>query len=314
MNEQNNGKKQVAALWILGILVIILIAIIVGLFIKQTQIRNQEAATKDTKIAQLEQELAQLRQQNENISSTSTETTIKNSANEITLKSKEDSKINIIGDWKASKILNENGEEIPLRQLFGSLISDSNKLTFREDMQYINSVGGSGAGEGNEEGKYTITGNTITLIDLKQRQKTLIYNETNETLTEDYNGDGTRIVTYVKISSEEKSVQVLTEQKIIGAWKANKVADKNGKEVDLKTVFNSFETGNGYLSFNTDKTFGYEKGPQENSGNIPYSVVGTTVKTWGNPVRLFFYNAEDDTLKEEHDIGDDIYFVTYVRN
>ena len=65
MNEQNNGKKQVAALWILVILVVILIAIIAGLFIKQAQAKNQEVATKDEKIAQLEQELAKAKEQNE---------------------------------------------------------------------------------------------------------------------------------------------------------------------------------------------------------------------------------------------------------
>ena len=48
MNE-SNGKKQTAALWILGILVVILIAIIVGLFIMQAQTRNKELVAKDEK-------------------------------------------------------------------------------------------------------------------------------------------------------------------------------------------------------------------------------------------------------------------------
>ena len=68
MNE-SNGKKQVAALWILGVLVVILIAVIVGLFITQAKIKNQEVASKDAKIAQMEQELAQVKnefQENKN--------------------------------------------------------------------------------------------------------------------------------------------------------------------------------------------------------------------------------------------------------
>jgi ABC-type Na+ efflux pump permease subunit len=59
MNE-SNGKKQVAALWILGVLVVIFIAIIVGLFITQAKNKNQEVASKDAKIAQMDQELAQV--------------------------------------------------------------------------------------------------------------------------------------------------------------------------------------------------------------------------------------------------------------
>ena len=62
MNE-SNGKKQVAALWILGVLVVIFIAIIVGLFITQAKIKNQEVASKDAKIAQMEQELTQLKKE-----------------------------------------------------------------------------------------------------------------------------------------------------------------------------------------------------------------------------------------------------------
>ncbi len=64
MNE-SNGKKQTVALWIFGILVIVLIAIIVGLLL-QAQTRNQELAAKDAKIEQKEQELAQLKENNNN--------------------------------------------------------------------------------------------------------------------------------------------------------------------------------------------------------------------------------------------------------
>ncbi len=319
MNESNE-KKQVAALWILGVLVVIFIAIIVGLFIKQAQAKNHEIATKDAKIAQMEQDLLQVKEQlreqsskdnidintentnlqfgrykvipdknllyNEGLGRTlddlyielkenneftfydswgnsyygkfdikgknillgitkwygesgtsSTDTfTVEESAiivlkandgilevieapSSIKVKRNNDnSKYNILnlktgvkfqipqynkknditGEWKANKILDENGKEISLNSVFGSLIHDSNKLTFREDMTYINSVGGSGAGEGNEEGKYTITGNTITLEDLNHRIRILTYNESDDVLTEDYNGDGTRIVTYIR--------------------------------------------------------------------------------------------------------------------
>ena len=68
------------------------------------------------------------------------------------------------------------------------------------------------------------------------------------------------------------------------------------------------------MIFTADNIFSYEKGSQENSENIPYSVNGSIVKTWGNPIRLFSYNMTEDTLREEHDIGNDIYFVTYIRN
>ena len=78
MNEQSNGKKQAVALWILGVLIVILIAIIVGLFITQAKNKNQEVASKDAKIAQMEQELAQLKKQNENISNTTEKTTQSN--------------------------------------------------------------------------------------------------------------------------------------------------------------------------------------------------------------------------------------------
>ena len=81
MNEQNNGKKQAAALWILGILVVILIAIIVGLFITQAQTRNQEVATKDVKIAQLQKELSEVKKQNEKTANTIEETIKQNNDN-----------------------------------------------------------------------------------------------------------------------------------------------------------------------------------------------------------------------------------------
>ena len=316
MNE-SNGKKQAAALWILGILVVILIAIIAGLFIMQAQTRNKELVAKDEKISQIEQELAQVKSQlqQETEKKNYTQNNITNTSNiiglysvipdknltydeglgrtmddmaielyennqfsiydswgtsyygsytavnniitlniikwnceeggssqdvifsmtetaniklkeyngileviEAPLKAKVNRsdvgngemsfnikvgvkyiKNNIVGEWKADSATDENGNDIPLQNIFGSGIRNGNKLTFKSYMEYINGIGITG--EGNEGGTYTISSDTILLKDKQQRERKLQYNSLNDTLQEideDYLGNK-RIITYTRI-------------------------------------------------------------------------------------------------------------------
>ena len=97
--KDSNGKKQTAILWILGILVIILIAIIVGLFIKQAKIKKQEVLANN-KTTQMKQELTQVKNETKQ-----SEKSVNDIANSI----KTDDKINIVGEWKAVKAIDENG-------------------------------------------------------------------------------------------------------------------------------------------------------------------------------------------------------------
>lgn len=258
MNE-NNEKKQVTTIWLLTILIIILITIIVGLIITVIK-TNKEANLK------VEQPLEQIRQNtlsnqlpinntneiakvnksnvnattevNSNNANVTTSTT--NIVNDKFVET--NSKVNIVGEWKVSKIVDENGSEVSLNLVFGSGISDGNRLTFKENLEYINGIGVTG--EGNEGGTYTITNNTVTMLDMKQRKSELKYDSTNDTLEEDHNNDGTRIVTYVRVSEEEIEAQKTTKEKVIGNWHADKAIDKNGNNIDLSTIFSSYNTGN----------------------------------------------------------------------
>lgn len=61
--NNNNEKKQVTTIWILTILIIILIAIIVGLFFKVAKLKREANLETEQKLAQMRQELEQVKKQ-----------------------------------------------------------------------------------------------------------------------------------------------------------------------------------------------------------------------------------------------------------
>jgi len=127
--KESNEKKQVAALWILGVLVVILIAIIAGLFITQAKNKNQEVALKDAKIAQMEQEITQLKNRN------SVSNTIINETTNSTIK------------YNNTEDLNEEKEQI-IRKL---LLEQMPYFSFQESVP---------------KDRYKITGKYIDKIDI----------------------------------------------------------------------------------------------------------------------------------------------------
>ena len=101
----------------------------------------------------------------------------------------------VVGEWKASKAVDDKGKEIDLNIVFGNGISNSNNLTFKSNLEYVNGVGVTG--EGNEGGNYSVSEDNIILTDIKNRVRTLKYDKAENTLTEELDG-GKKIVTYVK--------------------------------------------------------------------------------------------------------------------
>lgn len=239
MNE-NNEKKQVATIWFLTVLVVILIAIIVGLIITVGKVKKEKIANQNGSAMQTIQEFENTVSKNDMISNDYIERhedaannieldankptqQVKNDAisNQITETEENDNrtttsstvttidepktnpKINIIGDWEVSKIADKDGKEIPLNQVFGTGISYSNKLSFNDDMTYINGIGITG--EGNEAGTYIVDGNKVTLTDKKGRVTTLTINDENNTMSEKNDNyiDGYCVITYTRISDEQ---------------------------------------------------------------------------------------------------------------
>ena len=99
-------------------------------------------------------------------------------------------KINIVGDWRASKALDKDGQEVSLSNVYGSGIALTNWMTFNKDLTYINSIGVTG--DGNENGTYIIAStDRIILTDMNNTVRVLFVQE-DGTLTES-NGEYTVI-------------------------------------------------------------------------------------------------------------------------
>ena len=56
MNEKKE-KRQAATMWLLTVLIVVLISIIVGLFIKVAKVKKQESAILGQQISQMKQKL-----------------------------------------------------------------------------------------------------------------------------------------------------------------------------------------------------------------------------------------------------------------
>lgn len=70
--NNNNEKKQIATIWILTILIIVLIAMIAGLIVKVMISKEQSNTDTEQRLAQLQQELEQVKAQTSKIEKTET--------------------------------------------------------------------------------------------------------------------------------------------------------------------------------------------------------------------------------------------------
>ena len=54
----------------------------------------------------------------------------------------------VVGEWKLKEVVDASGNDIPITNVYGSGVLISNKLTFKDNLEYINGIGVTG--EGNE--------------------------------------------------------------------------------------------------------------------------------------------------------------------
>lgn len=91
----------------------------------------------------------------------------------------------IVGEWKYYSI-QENGETISFRDVFGSGVQNNmGSMTFYKDGTFTNYLPGISSSEIEDKGKFSLNGNTITLIYSDRTEKITYYEETG-TIEQEY--------------------------------------------------------------------------------------------------------------------------------
>lgn len=115
--------------------------------------------------------------------------------------SKDTTKNKMIGKWKASKVVDLNGNDLGLSSVWGTGITYSNEMEFKENGVLIYAIGITA---NSDDGTYTIKGNTIkygipTDIKGEMNWRTFKYIPEEDVLKEEMDDFGEKkIVTYIR--------------------------------------------------------------------------------------------------------------------
>lgn len=130
----------------------------------------------------------------QNTSKDNTQTTSNDSKNNI--------KNKILGKWKANKVVDSNGTDLGLSDVWGTGITYSNEMEFKENGVLSYAIGITAS---SDDGAYTINGNTIkygipTDIKGKMDWNTFTYIPEEDILKEEKNDFGEKkIITYIRV-------------------------------------------------------------------------------------------------------------------
>ena len=130
----------------------------------------------------------------QNTSKDNTQTTSNDSQNNI--------KNKILGKWKANKVVDSNGTDLGLSDVWGTGITYSNEMEFKENGVLSYAIGITAS---SDDGAYTINGNTIKYgipTDIKGKMEWNIFNYIPEEdiLKEEKNDLGEKkIITYIRV-------------------------------------------------------------------------------------------------------------------
>lgn len=114
----------------------------------------------------------------------------------------------IIGIWKADKVVDSTGNDLGLSAVWGTGISYSNKMEFKENNVLLYEIGITAS---SDDGKYTINGNTVKYgipTDVKGNYDwhTAVYIEEEDIIKEEIDVVGEKaIVTYIRASKNENN-------------------------------------------------------------------------------------------------------------
>lgn len=116
---------------------------------------------------------------------------------------KDNIKNNILGKWKANKVVDSNGTDLGLSDVWGTGITYSNEMEFKENGTLSYAIGITAS---SDDGKYTINGNTIKYgipTDIKGEMdwSTFTYIPEEDILKEEKNDFGEKkIITYIRVN------------------------------------------------------------------------------------------------------------------
>lgn len=150
--------------------------------------------------------------------------------------------------------------------------------------------------------------------------------KTNENTAENNNNTVSQQSSPEKSSSLESSTSVSNSSKesasskIIGTWKASKVVDSSGNDLELSSVFGTGIGSSNEMIFKENGAVSYMIGITASSDDGEYTVNGNTIK-YGVPTdikgvmnwKTLTYIPEEDILKEEIDFIGEKHTVTYIR-
>lgn len=217
MEEKNVAKISLQTLFlILSIIVIV----IMGLFIyklnndkiavvqKSNELQAQVNSLTGT-VTELEGTINNIsnviNKTNENTSETNNNTINQQSSSasstSVSNSGKDSVSSKILGTWKASKVVDSSGNDLGLSSVWGSGISYSNEMIFKENgvLSYMIGITVS-----SDDGAYIVNGNTIkygvpTDIKGKMNWNTLTYIPEEDILKEELDETGEKqIVTYIR--------------------------------------------------------------------------------------------------------------------
>ncbi len=267
MEEKEPIKVRLStALLIIAVIVVIAMTVVIGILYKQNISKNDNAPnTENVMIG--ENEISNVEdvkkndideqdnKENDDFSDSNTTTIItnenkstkQNSSNNNTSKDNTQMTSNvgkntttnkILGKWKAEKVVDSDGNDIGLSAVWGTGISYSNEMEFKENGILSYAIGITAS---SDDGTYTIDGNTIkygipTDVKGEMNWSTLTYISEEDVLKEEIDNFGEKqIVTYIKVNKNGNNKNDNKTDKYKEITKKLDLNDENFEEIFVVT-------------------------------------------------------------------------------